>query len=118
MDWLAGLLESLWLPSGVDGPLGKTPPYRGMPLVIVAIDKAAPAGEGDSPPLSSSVRARSRVLADSVQAILIEARPPTLPKRLVMTPVVRSMLTGLVDSLEHFRGFMEHDLQLQEDGVK
>ena len=35
LDWLEDLIGRLWLPE-----VGrKTPPYRGMPLVILALDK-------------------------------------------------------------------------------
>ena len=40
IDWLEGLLARLWMPSGED-----TPGYRGMPLVILALDTGIAQGE-------------------------------------------------------------------------
>lgn len=116
IDWLAGVVKLLWLPRGTDQ--SETPPYLAMPLVIVAIDRVAPGDEGRAPPLPSSVHMKARLLADSVQAVLIEAHPPAMPKRLVMTTVVKVMLESLMYAVEHLKVFIDTDLELQEDGIK
>ena len=39
IDWLKDIVERLWVPVGVMEKSGSLPPYRGMPLIILALDK-------------------------------------------------------------------------------
>ncbi len=43
IDWLKDLVERLWLFEVGGGAESRQAPYRGMPLIILALDKGKPA---------------------------------------------------------------------------
>lgn len=111
IDWLEGLLARLWVPSGED-----TPGYRGMPLVILALDTGIAQGEG--PPVDTPLFCRAKILAHRLQCVLVADRPTVVPKRLVVSGVVPQLLAALMDTTNYCHDFLHSQLSKQEEGLK
>ena len=61
---------------------------------------------------------KAKQLADSVQCVMILERPTVQPKRLVVTSVISSLLTTLMDSVASFSEFIASDLVYRPNGLK
>lgn len=127
VDWLEDLVARLW--GGGDDT--STTPYRGMPLIILALDK----GESATPPLpctihppspsdteapdgskpGSDIYSGAQAVAGEVQCVCITEPPTPQPMRLVGTSVIHQILLSMVNAISHLHMFLNSDLSLPKD---
>ena len=61
---------------------------------------------------------RAKLLAHRVQSVCITEHLPIVPKRLVVTNVIHTLLVSLVDSVKQCDKFLNSDLSLEPEGLK
>ena len=61
---------------------------------------------------------RAKLLAHRVQSVCITEHLPIVPKRLVVTNVIHTLLVSLVDSVKQCDRFLNSDLSLEPEGLK
>ena len=66
----------------------------------------------------SALWKRAKLLAHRVQSVCITEHLPIVPKRLVVTNVIHTLLVSLIDSVKQCDRFLNSDLSMEPEGLK